>query len=212
LTPTDIPGLSGVRAIAAGSFSGCVLFGTGAVRCSDNGGLSRGGTAISVGQSHGCAVTSGGGVKCWGSNDAGQFGDGTTIGSYAAVDVIGFRAAKVTLALISRSVAVTQARIAAIKVSCGTEARCKGTLTLTTSVRGQFIGSPARRVRVRLGSRTFSIAAGSAQAVKVKLTAKAFALLIRMRRLPTQAGLLYQHPAGSAVALTHTLTLSAPRE
>jgi hypothetical protein len=64
---------------------------------------------------------------------------------------------------------------------------------------------------VRLGSRTFSIATGRTQTVKVKLAARGFKLLVRMRRLPTQVRISYKQPAGGTTTATRTITLTAPK-
>lgn len=45
--------------------------------------------AMIGGQGHTCVLTAAGGVQCWGDNQDGLLGNGTTISSWAAVDVIG---------------------------------------------------------------------------------------------------------------------------
>ncbi len=217
----DVPGLSsGVAAIASG-IHGCALMTTGGVKCwglNDHGqlgdgttvdrstpvevsGLIRDVTAIVVGDFHSCALLRTGGVKCWGLNTPGQLGDRTTRDRSTPVDVVGFGVAKATLAIVSRSVRVTPARVAAIKLRCGSQADCRGTLTLT-----------ARRVQLKLGGRAFSIAAGQTQTVEVKLTARGFKLLVRAKRLPTQVAISYEQPAGGTTTATQTITLVAPQE
>jgi alpha-tubulin suppressor-like RCC1 family protein len=229
----DVPGLSsGVAAIASG-IHGCALMTAGGVKCwglNDHGQLGDGTTvdrstpvevsgligdvtAIVVGDFHSCALLSTGGVKCWGLNGAGQLGDRTTRDRRTPVDVVGFGVAKATLAIVSRSVRVTPARVAAIKLRCGTQARCRGTLTLTASVDGELVGSSAGRVQVTLCSRTFSIAASGAkpQTVKVTLTVQSFKLLTRVKRLPSQVRASYKQPAGGTTRVTRTITLIAAK-
>ena len=231
-TPVEVSGLSGgVTAIAAGAGDSCALTSTGGVRCwglNDFGQLGDGTrvnrwtpvnvlgltgrvTAIAAGAFHSCALTHAGGVKCWGANAAGQLGDGTTVNRRRPVGVVGFGAAKATLAIVSRSLTVTPARVAAVKLRCGAQTDCQGTLTLTASVNGKLVGSSARRVQVRLGSRTFSITTGRTQTVKIKLAARGFKLLVRVKRLPTRVRISCKQPAGGTTTATRTITLTAPK-
>jgi alpha-tubulin suppressor-like RCC1 family protein len=230
-TAVDVSGLSsGVTAIAAGASRSCALTSTGGVKCwglndfgqlgdgttgnrltpVDVSGLTSGVTAIAAGSFHSCGLTRTGGVKCWGLNGSGQLGDGTTVNHGTPVGVRGFGAAKATLAIVSRSVTATPVRVAAVKLRCGSQARCQGMLTLTASVDGKLVRSSARRVQVRLGSGAVSIAAGRTQAIRVKLTALGFTLLERAKRLSTRARISYKQPAGGTTTATRTITLTAP--
>jgi hypothetical protein len=129
-------------------------------------------------------------------NGTGQLGDRTTVNRRTPVGVTGFGAAKATLAIVSRSVPVTATRVAAVKLRCGSPARCRGTLTLAAS-------------QLTLGSRTFSIAAGRRQTVKVELTARGYKLLVRVKRLSTRARISYRQPGGRPTTATRTITLTA---
>jgi hypothetical protein len=113
--------------------------------------------------------------------------------------------------MVSRSVRVTHARVAAIKLRCGAVARCDGVLTLSASVRGQLVGSPRRRVKLTLGTHMFAIAAGRTATVKVTLTASGFKLLARVKRLPTPVRITYKLPAGGTTTATRTIMLIAPK-
>jgi alpha-tubulin suppressor-like RCC1 family protein len=212
-TPVGVPGLdSGVTAIAANVGHACALTSRGSVKCwgeNDHGqlgdgtkamrptpvavsGLSTGVTAIGAGAFHTCAVTRNGGAKCWGVNGVGELGDGTTHTRLTPVGVVGF-GPRAKLAIVSRMVTVTPARIAPLKLRCEA-ARCRGILTL-----------------VKLGSRRFSIAAGHTRAVKVKLTTRGFQLLVRKGRLSTRARASYEQPAGDPTVATRRITLEAPK-
>jgi alpha-tubulin suppressor-like RCC1 family protein len=98
-TPVPVSTLTGITAIAAGSFHTCALLGTGTVACwgmNTNGQLGNGTTggfqstpvavsnftnvtAIFAGGDHTCVILAGTDVACWGGNSFGQIGDGTTI-------------------------------------------------------------------------------------------------------------------------------------
>jgi hypothetical protein len=213
---------SSVTAIAAdrgrgnpGEGHSCALTSAGGVKCwgyNNNGqlgdgttrtrstpvdvsGLRGGVTAISAGGRHSCALARAGGVKCWGYNSFHQLGDGATgtnVDRLRPVDVVGFGAAKAALAIVSSSVTVTPVRGAAIKLRCGVAARCQGVLTLSASVRGRLVSSPRPRVKVTLGRHKFWIAPGRTATVNVKLTGRGFKLLVRVKRLPTQARISYK--------------------
>lgn len=211
LVAADVPGLgSGVKAIAS-TFHTCALLISGGVKCwglnefgelgdgtkvdratpVDVVGLKSGVTAIAAGSFDSCALTKSGAVRCWGGNGNGQLGDGTTVERTKPVDVIGFGAAKATVAIVPRFVTVTPARVAAIGLRCGAGAPCRGTLTLTSG-------------HMELGTRSFSIAPAAPLAVTVKLTPGAFERLTRLKRLSAHVAV-----RGAATA-SRTITLLAP--
>jgi alpha-tubulin suppressor-like RCC1 family protein len=219
-TSVDVVGLnSGVTAIAAGGEHTCALTTSGAVECwgadfrgelGDGtstfaaratpvgvSGLSSDVSAIAAGSEHSCALMTTGDVKCWGRGDFGQLGDGTkAFGRWTPVGVVGYGAAA-TLALASRSVKVSRARLAPIALSCGAGADCKGTLTLSA--------------QLRLGSRSFAISPGETRPVAVKLSTRGFKLLVRVRHLKARVSITYAQPSGTSTTATGAITLIAPR-
>jgi alpha-tubulin suppressor-like RCC1 family protein len=223
--PVDVVGLtSGVTAVSAWGGHSCALLSAGAVKCwgeNDFGqvgdgtivdrpapvavtGLSSGATAISAGVFHTCALMRSGGVKCWGVSGVGQLGDGSKITtttdlphSSTPLAVVGF-GPQATTTIVSRSAAVTPARVATLSVRCGAAARCRGTLTLTARGPG------------KLGTKSFSIPAGGTRAVVVALSQRGFEAVVRARRLSVQGRARYEQVAGVHVTATRTIVLTAP--
>jgi len=93
--PREIPGLSDVKQVSAGSSHACALLASGKVKCwgqGEGGGLGNGtqdqssvpvevsgistAKGIITGQKSGCAVLASGKVNCWGINENGQLGNG----------------------------------------------------------------------------------------------------------------------------------------
>lgn len=108
LSPTAVPGLSGVTALASGRWHVCALRSTGTVVCwGDNtyGQLGDGSTtdrssptavsgltsvaSIGAGDEFSCAVRTTGELRCWGRNSSRQLGDGTMTDRSTPVAVSG---------------------------------------------------------------------------------------------------------------------------
>ena len=109
-----------------------------------------------------------------------------------ATPVAGF-GATATLAIVSRSIVVTRTRVAAVKLHCGSAVRCDGSVML--------------RAGQKLGSRTFSLAAGQTRSVGVTLTRDALARLTRAGRLSAQVTIALRQPSGGTTTTTHAVTL-----
>ena len=136
--------------------------------------------------------------------------DSSADSNVAAVSLTVTPVADARLAVVSRSLTVTKTRVAAVKLRCGVEARCRGTLALSATVKGRLVGSRRAFVKLTLGSRSFSIAPGHTAAVNVTLSASGFRLLVRLKRLPAHAQIHYKQPAGGTTTATMAITLRAP--
>jgi hypothetical protein len=122
---------------------------------------------------------------------SGQLGNDTQSIALRPVAVAGFGTAKASLAIVSRSVRVTRAGMAPVVVRCGSQALCRGTVTI-------HVGG------TRLGSRAFAIATDSVEAIGVKLTSRGFRTLTRAKRLSAHVSVT------GGVRVTRTVTLVAP--
>ncbi len=136
--------------------------------------------------------------------------DGSADSNVAAVSLTVTPVADARLAVISRSLTVTKKRVAAVKLRCGVEARCHGTLALSATVKGRLVGSRRAFVKLTLGSHSFSIAAGRTATINVKLNASAYKLLFRLKRLRARVQIRYKQPGGGSTTATLAITLRAP--
>jgi len=136
--------------------------------------------------------------------------DGSADSNVAAVSLTVTPVADARLAVVSRSLTVTKKRVAPVKLRCGVEARCQGTLALSATVKGRLVGSRRAFVKVTLGGRSFSIPAGRTATVNVKLNASGYQLLIRFKRLRARAKIRYKQPGGGSTTATPAMTLRAP--
>ncbi len=98
--------LSGVLAVAPGSYHTCALLVGGAVKCWGSGsvlghdspvnsgtpvdviGLAAGASAVTAGNIHSCALLPGG-IRCWGDNQYGELGNNSTVTINSPVNVVG---------------------------------------------------------------------------------------------------------------------------
>ena len=103
---------------------------------------------------------------------------------------------------ISRRASVAAGGLVAIRLSCpaAESAGCSGTLRL------ERVGR-----RVRLGSRSFRIAAGRSAVVRVRLSSEGRRLLGRLRRLRVRATATARDAAGNVSTSRADLLLTAPR-
>jgi hypothetical protein len=132
-----------------------------------------------------------------------KLGDGTTHDRLTPASVVGF-GPETTLAIISRTVAVTRARVVPVRLRCGGGASCTGNVRIVAP-------HPSRDLPRRLGKRSFSIPAGRTHAVKVKLNRSAFAVLLRIKRLAVHVRVSYRQPADGIGTATRRVTLEAPK-
>jgi alpha-tubulin suppressor-like RCC1 family protein len=170
--PVDVPGLTKITAVTAGTHRTCALSAAGGVSCwGDNSGgqlgngtttnslvpvavsgLSSGVKAIAAGGNHACALTIAGGVRCWGAGSLGQLGDGRLVASSVPVTPSGLASG---VAAISTGAQHSCALTTAGGVKCwgwnnyGETGDGSGSTTTATPV--DVPGLPAGIVRVSVG-------------------------------------------------------------
>ncbi len=108
LSPTAVPGLTGVTTLAAGDKHSCAVSSGGVVQCwglNDMGQLGNGSTAnspnpsmvgglsgvatLTAGGKQSCALLTNGTLRCWGNNFTGQLGNGSVTSHPAVANVTG---------------------------------------------------------------------------------------------------------------------------
>jgi hypothetical protein len=199
--------LTDAKAITAGEADTCVIIGAGNVDCWGFGGGVEGSTpvpvkgvggsgtlagaqALAAGQGFTCALVSGGGVDCWGENGRGEFGDGSTESSSTPVAVPAFGPTPATLPSTGTAEAGYHAIVkrgkVGLRLTCRGSGACKGSVKLIARVSKRLTvkidGKPhvVRRTReFVIGTANFSLAHGTAETLRVSLTAKGKELLRR---------------------------------
>jgi uncharacterized membrane protein YgcG len=155
-----------------------------------------------------------GGAGGSGGNPTGSGGGGSTSG-----------AGEVNLAppvLPKQSPAVSKKGVALVRVACPTGAgRCRGSVALflvkgrvhasavVTSARrrGRHVSSARRRTPRRIGHAKFSVAAGHAAAVPIKLDRRGRRRVMRHRKLRVRMQVTTHTASGRAVRTSRTITL-----
>jgi Ca2+-binding RTX toxin-like protein len=113
-----------------------------------------------------------------------------------------------TCSVRSGSVTMSKTGVIRIRVTCPSAG--KGKLTLQTS--GAYKAKKTRK-KLKLGSKSFSVKAGKATTVKVKLSKKARRLVKKNKRLRARATLTVKGAkAAKATKRTKTLTIKAPKK
>jgi hypothetical protein len=130
-------------------------------------------------------------------------------GSRATTPVAAGTAAVPGARLASAAITAGASGAVKIKISCPAGVgSCRGTVTLRT-LTAVSAGRGKRKVIVLLGTVRFSLASGDTTTVTVHLSAKARALLARLRTLRVLAMTVASDPAGATHTTRQTLTLRA---
>lgn len=117
---------------------------------------------------------------------------------------VGTLVRRAVVGLASQSVAVTRTGIAAVRLGCGSQAACAGVLRLEATVDG-------KRRKLELGRRSFSIPAGRASTVKVKLSRRGLAIVRRLGRLRARAVIVTRQQGRGKTTVSRAITLKARR-
>lgn len=156
--PLEVPGLTGVTAVAAGERHTCIRKSDSTVHCfgasgPQIGNLSSGITyqplqvltgaaTVSAGGGHSCAVMNDGAVRCWGSGFSGELGDGSGSSSHVPVEAV---------PASDQAVAVSAGSSHTCAIVAGGSAKCWGNNMSGQTGKGST-GNPLTPVAVQLAS------------------------------------------------------------
>jgi predicted outer membrane repeat protein len=99
-----------------------------------------------------------------------------------------------------------------IKVSCAA-APCNGSVDLTAleKLKGKKVVGLAKTKKVKVGSKSYSLAAGQTKTVTVKLNGAGKKLLAKFKKLPLKVSVMQQKAAGNRAVKTARVTLKKKR-
>lgn len=111
--------------------------------------------------------------------------------------------------LASAALTVNGAGAFAVKIACPAgDARCSGTITLTTL---GAVGAGKKKAVLTLASGPFTIAGGASKSFTLRLSAKARALLARSHVLRAKSTIVAHDPSGGSSTTAATVTLKAAK-
>jgi PKD repeat protein len=108
------------------------------------------------------------------------------------------------VSIAQTSLAVNPAGGFQLKVSCGGQSSCTGSVTLSTI---KVVSAGKRKAILKLASGSFSLAGGQAKVVSLRLSGAARSLLKRMHALKAKAVIAARDSSGASHTTTASLTL-----
>lgn len=140
-----------------------------------------------------------------GGGGAGAGGGGGTPGGTPGGGVLSYR-----VSIAGSALAVSPAGAFVVKVACGGQSSCTGSVTLST-LTAISAGAAKRKAILKLASGSFSIGGGQTKAVSLRLTSKARSLLKRAHVLKAKAVIVARDASGAPHTTTLVVTLRAAK-
>jgi hypothetical protein len=160
-----------------------------------------------------CPAT--GGTTATATGDGAQTGPGgAPAGAAAGTPAVQAFGAATKVALGTSSISVTAGGVAKVPLDNGNPFQVGGAITLDAAVGGTAAARKRKRRsrRVKLGSKSFSLAAGKRTVVKVRISRKGMAALRRRRGLRARATVVAKDPSGNKRTVKRNLKLKLAKK
>jgi PKD repeat protein len=112
------------------------------------------------------------------------------------------------VSIAQTSLAVSPAGVLQLKVACGGQSSCTGSVTLSTT---SAVSAGKRKRILKLASASFSLAGGQSKVVSLRLSGAARSLLKRMHVMKAKALITARDSGGAPHTTTASVTLRAPK-